>query len=83
MSEEKIKLLRNTKTIFDSAKDSTISKIIEMNNAGILKLDRDQLVKVVDVIRVSLEESYSRSSVYYEKEVNKALDLSKLTEKLS
>jgi hypothetical protein len=77
MSEEKIKLLRNTKTIFDSAKDSTISKIIEMNNAGILKLDRDQLVKVVDVIRVSLEESYSRSSVYYEKEVNKALDLSK------
>jgi hypothetical protein len=77
MSEEKIKLLRNTKTIFDSAKDSTISKIIEMNNAGILKLDRDQLIKVVDVIRVSLEESYSRSSVYYEKEVNKALDLSK------
>jgi hypothetical protein len=77
MSEEKIKLLKNTKTIFDSAKDSTISKIIEMNNAGILKLDRDQLVKVVDVIRVSLEESYSRSSVYYEKEVNKALDLSK------
>ena len=77
MSEEKIKLLRNTKTIFDSAKDSTISKIIEMNNAGILKLDRDQLIKVVDVLRVSLEESYSRSSVYYEKEVNKALDLSK------
>jgi hypothetical protein len=77
MSEEKIKLLRNTKTIFDSAKDSTISKIIEMNNAGILKLDRDQLIKVVDIIRVSLEESYSRSSVYYEKEVNKALDLSK------
>jgi hypothetical protein len=77
MSEEKIKLLRNTKTIFDSAKDSTISKIIEMNNAGILKLDRDQFIKVVDIIRVSLEESYSRSSVYYEKEVNKALDLSK------
>lgn len=76
MSNGKIKIIKSTKNIFDSAKDTTISKVIELSNSGVIKIEKQELVKLVQTIKSTFDDSFQRSVKFHEKEISNVLDRS-------
>lgn len=70
----KIRLMRTTKNVFDSAKDSTVSSIISMVNEGKIKMDRQNMTKLVGLINNMMDESFQRGSKSIEREVDYVLE---------
>jgi hypothetical protein len=75
MVDNKIKIIRSTKNIFDSAKDTTVNNIIAYAKQGEIQIDQATLTKVVNLVQISLDESFQRSAKVFEKEVGAVLDL--------
>jgi len=74
MTNDKLKIVKSTKNIFENARDVTVSKLVEMTNQGVIKLDRDQLTRVIQVVQTTLDNSYQNSIKFHEREITNALE---------
>lgn len=70
MSDHKMKIIRSAKNIFDTAKDNTVSNIVNYAVKGDLQIDRVTLEKITKLIQISLDESFQRGVSTFEKEID-------------
>ena len=67
---DKIKFIRFTKSLMDSAKDSTINSIMTLVSEGKVQVDRNTLIKIISIINNSIDESFQKGSRSLEREID-------------
>lgn len=78
---EKLKLVRFTKNLMDSAKDTTVNSILTLVNEGKIQIDRNSLTKLISIVNNSIDESFQKGSRSLEREIDSLIKNSTDTKK--
>lgn len=66
----KQKLFKSVRGMFDSTKDNVINSVVTMVNEGKINVNRNDLPKLINLISVKIDESFTNGSKSHEKLVN-------------
>lgn len=70
------KILRDSKNLVDSAKDTVLSNLVEARRTGLIDVTDVQLQKIIEIVSVSLSESFQKSISVFQNMIKRHLESS-------
>lgn len=68
------KILRDSRILVDSAKDTVTTNIIEARRKGMIGMDDQQLQTLLDIVSLSIDESYQKSTHVFQNMVKRHIE---------
>jgi len=68
------KILRDSRILIDSAKDVVTTNIVEARSKGVIGMDDKQLQTLLDIVTLSIDESYQKSTHVFQNMVKRHIE---------
>jgi len=63
------KISKESKVLIDAAKDALSANLLAASNSKIINLNEDQLTKLINLVDISLNESFQKSLPTFQKSI--------------